>query len=325
MTPFPLGLLEFGRRFATDQSCLDYMHAVRWPHGFRCLSCGGAKAYDIPSRGVIECAGCRQQISLTAGTVMHKSKTSLCQWFVGAYLMATHTPGVSAVMFRRQARVKRYETAFQMLHKMRSALASREKLSGVVEVDEALVATKSKHPRLPKGARTPRGRQTETKALIVAAVERRGVHAGRVRLRKIAHADHDTLHAFIRDVVAKGATVRTDGLPSYLGLTGYRHDRQVEGDGARAAIILPHVHRVFSNLKAWLNGTHHAVSRKHLPAYLNEFQFRFNRRGRVAASFHALLGLGAWQRSPTYRELYRVGQAGGWHHPNGLGSPAKTG
>lgn len=323
MSPFPLGLVEFGRRFATDQACLDYLRDVRWPQGFRCRSCPCTQGYWLPSRGVVECAGCGQQVTLTGGTVMHKTKTDLGKWFVGAYLMATHTPGVSAVQFQRHARLRRYETAFQMLHKMRSALESHDRLAGTVEVDETYVVTKTKKVRRP--GIQPRGRETVTKALVVAAVERVGKHAGRVRLKMIPHADRAHLHGFIRAIVANGATVRTDGWEAYQGLTGYRHIATVEGSAERAAVILPHVHRVFSNLKAWLIGTHHGVSRKHLSAYLNEFEFRFNRRGRVAASFHALLGLGAWQRSPTYRELYRAGQAGGWVHPNGLGSPVLTG
>lgn len=293
--PFPLGLIEFGRRFPTDDACRTYMRDLRWPRGFTCPECPkGRKAYWLPSRDVLECAACKAQITLTAGTTMHKSKTSLCTWFLGAYLQATSTPGISALQFQRQGRIRRYETAFQMLHKMRAMLRQEERLSGTVEVDETYIGG------YQKGAK---GRGVG-KATVVAAVEVRGRYAGKVRLKKIRSASRFELHPFVYEAVMPGGTVVTDGWQQYQGLRGYRHEAIVKGE-------LPHVHRVFSNLKTWLAGTHHGVSKKHLQAYLNEFAFRFNRRHDVAAAFHAMLGLTTWTKGPTYRQIYSGRVAGG--------------
>ncbi len=317
MPDFPLGLVEFGRFFSSEKACRDYLMRVRWPKGFRCPDCPGKKGYLVNRRGrlpLVECKDCRRQITLTAGTVMHKTKTSLCSWFLGAYFLATHTPGISAWQFRRHARVRRYETAFQMLHKMRALLRDEEPVAGTVEVDETYVGGR----KAGKGGRGARG-----KAIVVAAVEVHGDRAGRLRLRKIPSASREHLHGFLRDAVLHGSTVVTDGWDAYLGMEplGFHHVRRVEHEPERAAVVLPHVHRVFSNLKSWLIGTHHGVSRKHLAAYLNEFTYRFNSRWSREEAFQALLGLGAWQRGPTYKALY----SGAWRHPNGQGAPAMTG
>ncbi len=234
---------------------------------------------------------------MTAGTVLHRTKTPLPQWFWAAYLVATHPPGLSAVQLQRQLGLSRYETAWLMLHKLRSAMVGpgREMLSGTVEVDEAHLG----------GAVTGRrgGRTLGVKVLV--AVEVRGEGSGRVRLRVVEDAAAESLLAFIRDNVVQGATIRTDGFPGYKHLAdaGYRHQRKVQGIPERGSIILPRVHRVFGNLQTWLRGTHHGVGDKHLQAYLDEFAFRFNRRSKPMAAFQTLLGLGATHPTVTYKDL----------------------
>lgn len=316
MPKFPRSILELGRIFSDEKACLRYMLEIRWPDGFTCPHCQSEKYYWIKTRGIIKCASCDKQISLKAGTVMEKSKTLLCSWFAGAYLMTTLTPGISAVQFQRQVNIPSYECAFQILHKLRAAAGQRElaRLTDEVEVDETYV-----------GAVQPgrRGRGAKGKALVVAAVEVRGRAAGRARLRKIEHASKKELGTFMKDHVETGAKVNTDGWSGYdkIEKLGYEHDVVIESTReSDAADWLPHVHRVFGNLKAWLGGTHHGVSPKHMQAYLNEFVFRFNRRRRPKEAFNALLGLAAQRRGPTYKKLYRSGFRGGWRHPNPLGS-----
>jgi transposase-like protein len=309
---FPRTVLEFQQRFVTEAACLEYLIESRWPDGFACPRCGGREAYWKAPRNLFECKACGYQASVTAGTVMHRSKMPLARWFWGAYLVTTHTPGLSARQFARQMALP-YETAFQMLHKLRAAMVKegRERVRGTVEVDETYVGGE----RSGKGGRGAYG-----KVLVAGAVEVRGHKAGRVRLSVIRSASGDQLIGFVRGAVEEGADVMTDAWKGYAGLTaaGYEHLAQVEGKPDRAPEILPHIHRVFSNLKMWLLGTHHgSVSKQHMQAYLNEFTFRFNRRKTPMAAFQTLLGLIGERCGPTYEGLYGIAKGReGWMHPN---------
>ena len=142
----------------------------------------------------------------------------------------------------------------------------------------------------------------------------RTMYAGRLRLRLVPSRGAEDLTAFVKENVAKGAVVRTDGWQGYDGLTklGYDHEAAVsEGDPAKTEAHLPMIHIVFSNLKTWRLGTHHGVSQQHLPAYLNEYVFRFNRRFYPMTALNSVLGLVVRAVAPTYEELY----SGKWVHP----------
>lgn len=166
---FPRSLAEFQSRFATEEACADYLFRSRWPEGFACPKCRSPDAYGIESRGLHQCRSCRYQVSLTAGTVLHRTRLPLRQWFWAAYLVTTHTPGFSALQLQRQLGLSRYETAWTMLHKLRRAMIrpERDQIGGTVEVDETYVGGKDSE-------RTG-GRQGDgTKSIVVGAVEVRG-------------------------------------------------------------------------------------------------------------------------------------------------------
>ena len=148
--------------------------------------------------------------------------------------------------------------------------------------------------------------------MVVGAVEARGRGCGRTRLKVVPDASARSLSGFVRSCVEPGAIVRTDGWQGYapLGDLGYRHHAQTQGTPKQAAVVLPRIHQVFGNLQTWLRGTHHGVSNKHLPTYLDEFTFRFNRRRTPMAAFQTLLGLGSQRAPTTYKELYAVESTG---------------
>jgi transposase-like protein len=311
MSPAQFTIFDFQRRFPTDEACWEHLFACRWPHGFVCPRCRKKEHSLIQTRRVVQCLLCGHQTSLTAGTAMHRTKTPLRFWMWGAYLVATNTPGISALKFQAQVGLKRYETAFTMLHKLRAALvqdrAVESRLSGTLEVDETYV-----------GGRVPgaRGRPRGTKAIVVAAVEVapggvKGIYVKRIKLRKIPAASAHYLTQFVRERVEPGSTISTDDWLGYnwLRTSGYRHRVVPTND-------LKGIHRIFSNLKAWIKGTHHYVSKKHLQAYLNEFTFRFNRRREPPVAFESLLGLTMHRAAPTYTGLYTAGSKTGWKHPN---------
>ena len=264
-----------------------------------CPGCGGRSAWMIERRHLWQCAGCDLQTSVTAGTVMHATRTPLRTWFWAAYLVATHHPGISAKQLQRQLALSRYETAWLILHKLRRAMVAPERtlLTKEVEIDEFFLGG---HEDGLKG-----GRQHGKKALIGAAIEVRGRGSGRLRLQVLPNSRATTLEAFTKTTTAKGAIVHTDGLFSYNGLPklGYQHrPRKVASVGAEEQ-LLPRVHRAISNLKAWIHGTHRRVSPEHLPVYLDEYVFRHNRRGTPMAAFQTLLGLGAQHDPTTYQQI----------------------
>ena len=260
----------------------------------------------MPGRLLWRCKACGHDTSVTAGTVLHRTRTPLTQWFWAAYLVTTQTPGLSALQLQRQLGIRRYETAWTMLHKLRGAMVrpGREPLKDKVEVDETYIGG----PEV--GLRG--GRELIEKALVVGAVEVRGKASGRVRLQVVPDASGRSLTGFVKANVAWGAIVLTDGWSAYVPLSGmgYTHRPRTQGDPERAVKILPRIHRVFGNLKTWLRGTHHGVGHSHLQAYLDEFAYRFNRRRTPMAAFQTLLGLGTQHPPTTYKELYGVESTG---------------
>ena len=297
---FPRSLKEFQARFRDDEACREYLAACRWPDGFRCGQCGQAEVFELPQRRLRQCKACGRQTSLTSGTVLHRTRLPLTVWFWAAYLVTTHTPGLSAVQLQRQLEIS-YETAWALLHKLRRAMVNpeREALKDKVEVDETYLGGPE--------AGLKGGRQLLEKALIVGAVEVRGRAAGRVRLQVVPDASVRSLTGFVKKSVQPGAIILTDGWSAYAPLPsmGYRHRPRTQGPAERAGKILPRIHRIFGNLKTWLSGTHHGVGHDHLQAYLDEFTFRFNRRRIPMAAFQTLLGLASGVHGPTtYDMLY---------------------
>src|SRR3954468_16638160 len=303
---FPRSLAEFQDRFAAEEDCRRYLVACRGPDGFRCPRCGAREAHEVAGRELLQCRSCRHQASVTAGTVLHRTHVPLRLWFAAAYLVTTHTPGFSAVQLRRQLGLARYETAWTMLHERRRAMVrpERDRLSGVVEVDEAYVG----------GVEEGRGggrRRDSGKSIVVGAVEVRGRGSGRVRLAVVGDLAAASLVPFVEASVEPGGTVLTDGWQGYAPLRrGYDHRPATVGDPRNASELLPRVHRTFSNLKTWLKGTHHGVSAKHLPSYVDEFVFRFNRRRTPMAAFQSLLGLSTRHAPTTHKMLYAAEPTG---------------
>jgi transposase-like protein len=294
--------LEFQERFATEEACRDYLFACRWPDGFRCPRCGGDRAGEETRRHLWVCTACGHQTSVTAGTVMHATRTPLRLWFWAAYLVATHHPGISAKQLQRQLGLSRYETAWLMLQKLRRAMVApeREPLRREIEVDEFFLGG------YEEGLRG--SRQRGKKALCGVAVEVRGQGSGRLRLATLADAAMPTLTAFATETTAPGTIVHTDGWRGYNGLTRAGYDHRPHSQRAAAPgeePYLPRAHRAISNLKAWMHGTHRGVGDPHLQVYLDEYVFRHNRRRTPMAAFQTLLGLGASREPTTYDQITR--------------------
>lgn len=249
------------------------------------------------------CRGCDRQTSLTAGTILHNSRTPIRKWFVAVWLMCTQKTGVSARTLQRELKVG-YKTAWLILQKLRRAMVREERglLSGMVEVDESYVGGEESGVG---------GRQLVGKALVAIAVELAGKKVGRVRLRHVPDASGNSLVGFIADYVEKGAKVHTDDWNGYNGVqaAGYLHRvTPIRGDPERALKFFPHVHLVASLLKRWLGATHQGgVQKQHLQGYLDEYTFRFNRRRsmHVGKIFHRLIEQTVVHKAKSYNEIIR--------------------
>ena len=260
---------------------------------------------------------------------MHRTQQPLPIWFWAAYLVTTQTPGMSALQFQRQLGIKRYETAFLILHKLRVAMIRPERdpigREWPVEVDETFIG----------GATQGEGRGRHHKTLVLGMVEvmprkkalgpdpnlpsgqrpqHQGGHgrsfiAGRLRLQVVPDRQQVTLESMVLANVRKKAEVRTDGWTGYDNLhgLGYKHIAvPIRGDQAKTDKHLPMIHIVFGNLDAWLLGTHHGVSSTHLQGYLNEFVFRFNRRFWPMVGFESVLKIAVQVESPTVQNFYKA-------------------
>ena len=314
---YPANLLDFPKMFPDEAACLRYLERMRWPSGFACEKCLKVnKPFRVATRPrVLKCRTCHHESSVTAGTVMHRSKTSIHVWFWAAYLVATQTPGISATELQKQLGISRYETSFQLLHKLRAVMVrpGRDKIGTELplELDIVFVGGKTKSGVQGKTEQVPviiavEIRRREVRDLKTNKVIKRAL-AGRIRLQKLPDKSAAAVDKFVKDCIAPGAVIVSDDGSEFTNLLGLGHDHcsvSMRGDRIKMDSTLPMISRITANLKTWIDGTFHGVRREHLQAYLDEFMFRFNRRFYRAVSFRTLLGLGTLQTGVTYRQVY---------------------
>lgn len=305
-THYPASVGDFHAWFATDADCLDYLEWLRWPDGFICPDCGQSGGW-LMGDGRFKCQSCQLRTSVTAGTIFDRTRTPLTVWFTACWQFVSGKDGISAMSLKRTLEIGSYQTAWAMLHRLRSVLvrSGRDQLKGKVEVDETYIG--GEEPGLPGGR--ARGKKVLT-GIAVEVHDPKGM--GRCRMAPLSDASANSLHAFVADHVEPGATVVTDGWSGYEGLVrlGYFHDRRsqraarLRGDDPHT--LMPAVHRVASLTKRWLLGTHQgAVDAAHLPNYLNEFVFRFNRRNARSRGmlFYRVLEMAIAHAPVRYQEL----------------------
>ncbi len=264
---YPRTLLEFEERFSTEAGCVDYLQELRWPEGFICPHCAAGDAWRT-ARGLFNCSQCGVQTSVTAGTLLHRIRKPLRLWFRAMWHITGQKYGANALGLKRVLNLGSYHTAWQWLHKLRRAMVrpGRDRLSGLVEVDETYVG----------GKKTGKpGRGAAGKALVGIAVEDKGEEGiGRIRLGHLEDASGSSLTPFVQGIAQSDSTIRTDDWAGYSALadSGFGH------------VVIPSnelklAHLIAALLKRWLLGTYQgAVRPSHLVYYLDEFTFRFNRR-----------------------------------------------
>jgi len=293
-------LVDFIKKFGTERACLKALIAHRWPDGFCCPRCGNKRGYWLKKRRSYECVTCRCQTSVTAGTVLHNTRTSIQKWFLAIYLMASTPKAPSATELERQLGVT-HKTAWAIRHKIIRAMSRRDDelmLCGFVEMDESFVGGRE------RGAK---GRQTERKTLVAIAVDHTMKGGCRhAHMQLIPDASGPSLIAAAQQTIAPGSDILTDGWSGYkpLSIQGYRHHAWPLDSPEDASKVLPWVHIIISNFKRWILDTFHGISPKHLQAYLDEFCYRLNRRWHRSDLFRRILNRCLRFTAPvTYQQL----------------------
>lgn len=267
-----VGFHELMAQFNCESKCRDYLERLRWPDGAACPKCGKKEIARVQGRdAVLRCCDCQAQFTVTAGTVFNDSHLPLGKWFIATFLLTQSKKGVSALQIQRILKIGGYKTAWYLCHRIRSAMLESQKtpLDGVVEIDETYVGGKPRinHPRHEKD--------------VVIGIRQRN---GQLRLFRAKDAKASTVAEIIRQNVSETVQVLiTDDSAIYPWA--------LDGERKKAHKTIPHryvyvsgdvhtntVESAFSLLKRGIVGTWHRLSVKHLPAYLEEMAFRFNRR-----------------------------------------------
>ena len=282
-------VMDFLQDFPDDATCLDYLwrrHFSEDGQHAECPKCGTTRRFHrVASRPSYSCDSCGQHLHPTANTVFHKSSTSLRHWFHAIFLMSSTRCGVSAKQLERDLGVT-YKTAWRMFHLIRNQLMHQDEgtLGGSVEADETYVGGKRKGKTGRPGAGDKR------KTPVFGMVERGG---GKVAAITVENCQAATLVPQMQKRILPSSVVYTDEYPSYgqLHRSGYDHRRIHHGEGVyvRGDVHTNTIEGFWSLVKNGIQGTHHAVSAKHLQGYLNEYAWRYNHRNDREPMFLALL------------------------------------
>ena len=274
-------IVEFMREFPDDAACLDWLWRTRYSadgEHAHCPRCGIVRSFrrypTAQRRQSWTCTTCGLHIHPTAGTIFHKSATSLHLWFYGIYLMTSTRSGISAKQLERELGVT-YKTAWRMFHLIRALLSDdATALTGTVEVDDTYVGGKPRY--IPGKSRSQIVREALARKVRVQGMVERGG-----RIRAVVNPDRP-LMANVVEHVLPDAMVYTDEAAAYQRLPkrGYAHKRvhhahhvDVSGD-----VHTNTIEGFWSLMKRGIDGVYHAVSAKHLQLYVDEYTFRYNHR-----------------------------------------------
>lgn len=266
-----LNLPTLIERFGSEDKCHDCLEKLRWPDGVTCPRCECQSISRIKERRQFECNDCRYQFSVRVGTIFHDSHLPLWKWFLAIYMICQSKKGVSSNQLKRMLGVA-YKTAWYLSHRIRAAMKDEnaELLNGIVEIDETWIG----------GKQSGEGRGfTGNKALVVGAVQR----GGGVRRGVIKDRSRKELHGLIEEHVdGETEAIFTDDWEAYKGIededTLHRTVNHRKKEGVVGQVHTNTTESVWSLLDRSIIGAYHKVSKKHLPAYLEEVAFRFNNR-----------------------------------------------
>lgn len=280
-----MNLPKLVEQYGSEDRCRAYLEVLRWPQGVRCPQCGSESISRIKTRNQYDCNGCRNRFSVKSGTVFHDSHLPLWKWFLATYLITESKKGLSANQLKRTLGLGSYKTAWYLCHRIRSAMTEAlvVPLSGVVEADETFIG--GKRPVKNKAAHGTRVRQEaalrrmDNKTVVLGAIER----GGKLRVRVAPDTGQETIHGFLSEHVDGADVLYTDSWRSYRNVDGDTAERHEWVDHSADEWVRGDVHTntiesAWSLFDRAVIGAYHKLSKKHLGAYLQEFEFRFNNR-----------------------------------------------
>ena len=292
---------QFQQMFSTNQKCWKYLVKRRWPKGYQCPRCHHSHYYFHSQRSLFECKKCRYQVSVTANTIFHKTRTPLKKWFWAIYLIVHQKNGISTRQLQKFLNIKTYKTVWVMVHKIRKAMASRDaqyKLSGLIEFDDTFFGGK-KHPG-------KRGRGSENKSAVLTGIEVPDNKRPRfATLQSVPDLQSEQIKKLLKKKVKDLSILKTDKYKSFLFIPdiGYYHYPKKLETAKDISTHLPWVHTLVGNVKNAIRATFHGVSAKHLQRYLDEYSYRFNRRFNEPQLFDRLLYACVLTNTITFSEL----------------------
>jgi transposase-like protein len=293
-----MNIIEFSEKYGTEEKCREYLFNTRWSEGFICPKCEHGEYFDIKSRNLYQCKKCNHQASVTAGTIMDKTRTPLVKWFMAMYLMSEDKRGISALSLMDKIGVA-YQTAWSMCHRIRQAMGDRDEkyhLTGKVELDDSFFGSPTEGGK--------RGRGTEKTAVLTSVSLDCEGKPEFVKMKVVESVDGESVKEFAGDSIAKGSEIITDGLNVYTPLSsnGYTLNQKIF-DPKNEPEHLHWIHIIISNVKSFISGTFHGLDSLHLQRYLNEFCYRFNRRYFKSGVFSRLVNACACSPKFTYHDL----------------------
>lgn len=290
-----INLVNLIEKYGNESKCQACLEELRWPDGVICPRCGSKSISRYQNKHVFDCNSCRYQFTVTAGTIFHDSHLPLWKWFLATYLMTESKKGISANQMKRALSVS-YKTAWYLCHRIRNAMSNGmpELLKGIVEVDETYVGGKTKG--MGHGYKG-------NKTIVVGAIQR----GGNAVLQVIDDNGRKTLHQFIRENTTPDTeAIYTDDWPAYNGIADAdtRHEtvNHSAEEWVRGDVHTNSVENVWSLLKRSIVGSYHKLSTKHLDAYLDELEWRFNNRDNPYLFRDTLIKLICAENLP-YQEL----------------------
>jgi transposase-like protein len=273
-----MNLIKLIERYGDDAKCRAFLEKLRWPEGVRCPRCGFDTISRVKARNQFDCDSCRYQFSVTSGTVLQDTHLPLWKWFLAVYLMVEAKKGVSANQLKRTLGIGSYKTAWHLCHRIRSAMveANPTMLAGTVEADETFIGGKAPRARSKKeGAR----RRMENKSVVMGAIER----GGKLRVQVVPDVTSGSIMGFLRDKIDDEAeAIYTDSRRAYRAIadenTRHEYVDHSQEEWVRGDVHTNSIESAWSLFDRAVIGSYHKLSKKHLPAYLQEFEFRFNNR-----------------------------------------------